>query len=158
MEPAREWLLEYDLCTRCLVYCGANAFRGNIVTRIRIHPGQSIGLALTMAERAVVCDSLVTDDTYIIRIRNAGPDKPEVPFTLDELDDLCGYVAAEANHCKYKKRQRILDGVFKKLEGLLRRYSDVDGEEEMNGLIATGSEESAGETANVLAWIFHGLR
>ena len=95
----------------------------------RIHPGQSIGLPLSETERETICDSLVIPDEYIVRIRDNSA-KQEVPFTLDDLDDFHGYVAAEANHCKYKKRQRILDGVSERINDLLARYTDEDSEQE----------------------------
>jgi hypothetical protein len=46
--------------------------------RIRIHPGQSLGLPLTAAERALIADGLVLDNEYIERVMNAPPDKLEV--------------------------------------------------------------------------------
>ena len=60
------------------------------MARIRLHPGQSVGLPLTDTERKIVCDSLVIPDEYIARIR-ANADKPEVPFTLDGgITESCG--------------------------------------------------------------------
>ena len=100
------------------------------IKRIRIHPGQSVGLPLSDTERKVNCDSFVIPDKYIVRIRNADPEKQEVPFTLDDLDDFSGYVAAEANHCKNKKRKRILDGVSDSINDLLGRYTDEDTEQD----------------------------
>ena len=93
----------------------------------RIHPGQSIGLPLTSAERKLLED-LILDDELIERIRNADPDKPEVPFTLDELDLLAGFVAAEANHTSGKKEQKALDAIFERITELLDRYTDEDND------------------------------
>jgi hypothetical protein len=96
--------------------------------RIRIHPGQSVGLPLTAAERALIADCMVLDTEYIERVTNAPPDKPEVPFTLDELDDLAGHIAFEANHCDKRKRQSALDAIFNKIEKILDTYTDDEDE------------------------------
>ncbi len=96
---------------------------------IRIHPGQSVGLPLSETERETICDSLVIPDEYIVRIR-ANSHKPEVPFTLDDLDDFHGYVASEANHCESKKTQHVLDGVSEKVNHLLALYTDEDSEQD----------------------------
>jgi len=50
-------------------------------------------------------------------------------MTLDELDDFCGYIAAEANHCEAnhcedKKMEKKLDAVFEKIQRLLETYTD----------------------------------
>ena len=47
-------------------------------------------------------------------------------FTLDELDELAGNVAAEANHAKNKVLQEQLDQLCDRIEGVLTRYTDGD--------------------------------
>ena len=90
-----------------------------------IHPGQPIGLPLTPKERNLLIeDGLVIDNTYLDRIKDATGDKHEVPFTLDELDDLAGYVAFEANHAKSKPKQKAFDTVFQKIQHLLETHTD----------------------------------
>ncbi len=55
------------------------------------------------------------------------PNKPPVVhFSLDELDELAGYVAAEANHAKDKKLQKEWDRLFARIEDLLESYTDED--------------------------------
>ena len=63
------------------------------------------------------------DDNCLLVIAGTPVSKP-VMMTLDEIDDLSGYVAAEANHCADKKRQKKLDTVFEKAQDLLDRYTD----------------------------------
>lgn len=73
-------------------------------------------MALSQAERNLLCRStLLIDEGYTQRIREAAPSAP-VPFTVDELDDLAGYVAACANHTRSKKTQDALDVVSEKIE------------------------------------------
>ena len=43
---------------------------------------------------------------------------------LDTIEDLQGYVAAEANHTDDRKLQKALDKVLTKLQGFLDRYDD----------------------------------
>jgi hypothetical protein len=90
-----------------------------------IHPGQSIGLSLTAEERTLLAENiLVLDTAYATRIRDAPANKRQVPFTLDELDDLAGYVAAEANHCESKRKQKVLDGIHSRVQRLLETHTD----------------------------------
>lgn len=47
-----------------------------------------------------------------------------VYYTLDELDNLLGYIAAEANHSHDRKIQEALDDLSDSLEALLDSYTD----------------------------------
>ncbi|MGC9329874.1 MAG: hypothetical protein ACP5I1_19725, partial [Candidatus Hinthialibacter sp.] len=49
-----------------------------------------------------------------------------VQLNLDEADELAGAVAAEANHCQNKKKQKQWDQLFHKVHGLLETYTDED--------------------------------
>ena len=53
-------------------------------------------------------------------------DGVRVLMTLDDIDDLMGYVAAAANHSKTKKLQKELDRLADKLQGYLDRYEEMD--------------------------------
>jgi len=45
-------------------------------------------------------------------------------LSLDDIEDLQGHVAAEANHTRDAKLRNRLDKVFLKLQGFLDRYDD----------------------------------
>jgi hypothetical protein len=45
-------------------------------------------------------------------------------LSLDDIEDLQGHVAAEANHARDAKLRNRLDKVFLKLQGFLDRYDD----------------------------------
>jgi hypothetical protein len=47
-------------------------------------------------------------------------------MSLDDIEEVQGYVAAEANHTKNKKLQRELDRLFDKLQVYLDSYDDQD--------------------------------
>jgi hypothetical protein len=51
-------------------------------------------------------------------IRSA-PRGEEVMLTLSDLEDLVGHVAGEANHAKSERIEKILSGIFEKIEELL---------------------------------------
>ncbi len=44
-------------------------------------------------------------------------------LTLDDLDDLGGYVAAEANHTTDKKLRKKLDAIFFRIQGMLETHT-----------------------------------
>jgi hypothetical protein len=47
---------------------------------------------------------------------------------LDELDELAGYVAAEANHARVKKLEKELRRMYARFAAVLESYTDeVDG-------------------------------
>ena len=45
---------------------------------------------------------------------------------LDDLDDLAGYAAAEANHAKNKKLQKELDKLCHRIGAVLESYTDQE--------------------------------
>jgi hypothetical protein len=51
---------------------------------------------------------------------------PIFRFTLDDLDELAGFVAAEANHAKDKKLQEELDRLYERIQDTLDGYTDED--------------------------------
>ncbi|MEX0610726.1 MAG: hypothetical protein WD738_04685, partial [Pirellulales bacterium] len=69
----------------------------------QIRPDEKVGLKLTQAERTLCVEGLtLLSEQYEEAIRGAAANKP-VMLTLDDLDELGGYVAADANHCEDRK-------------------------------------------------------
>ena len=83
--------------------------------------GESVGVILT-AEVAATLRSLRLIDTdgerLVFRTRTVG-DEIVLAGEEDDLDELIGYVAAEANHEKDRRRQRRLDAAFEVLNEAL---------------------------------------
>ena len=76
--------------------------------RIRIQPNEKVPLELNERERELVLEHTFADEELTNRLRVV-PRKGERPvfrFTLDDLDELGGFVAAEANHTKDKKLRK----------------------------------------------------
>jgi hypothetical protein len=89
-----------------------------------ITPAEAVELKLSAAERKLIVDCLyVMDGRLQDRIRQAARNQ-DVPFTLDELEDLHGNLAFDANHTDDKKRERALDKVLRKIERLLDFYRE----------------------------------
>jgi hypothetical protein len=59
-----------------------------------------------------------------LRIVPKPGESPTYGFNLDDLDELAGYVAAEANHAKNKKLQKELQKLFTCIAAVLE--SDTD--------------------------------
>ncbi|MDP6058836.1 MAG: hypothetical protein QGH33_08085 [Pirellulaceae bacterium] len=117
-----------------------------------IPPGQTVDLTLTRAQRDLICDLPMVEDQVIDRLAISDTAKQAIPFTLDELDDLAGHVAAEANHTPDKRRQRALDRIFKKIERMLGQYTDQDDTHDEVKAIETEEQALAAlvEMANTL--------
>ena len=89
-----------------------------------IAAGETVGLKLSASERKLIVDCLyVMDGVLQDRIRQTPPNQ-DVPFTLDELEDLHGNLAFDANHTDDRKHERALDKVLRKIERLLDVYSE----------------------------------
>lgn len=98
--------------------------------RIRkpVLPGQKVPLTLSTRERELILEHTFADDelTAPLRIVPGFRKATVYSFTLDDLEELAGYVAAEANHAKDKKLQKELDRLFARMETVLESYTDED--------------------------------
>ena len=56
----------------------------------------------------------------------ADNDGMRLEMTLDDIEDLQGYVAAESNHCDDPKLEKKLDAIFDKLQQFLDVHEEKD--------------------------------
>lgn len=92
--------------------------------QVRIKPGEKVDLVLTTTEYKHLREDLSYLDAELDEIlRKAIPGQP-IRMTLDDLDQLAGCVAAEANHTKDRTLAKSLDGVFGKITHLLDKFTD----------------------------------
>jgi len=91
-----------------------------------IQPDEKVPLKLTIAQRKIVLEDLLCLEQDLEEAIRTTPAGKPVMMTLDDLDDFCGHVAAEANHCDDAKKRRILDAVFLKIQKLLEKHSDQE--------------------------------
>ncbi len=59
-----------------------------------------------------------------LRIVRQPGETPVYRFTLDDLDELAGDVAAEANHAKLKKLEKELRRLYARITAVLESYTD----------------------------------
>lgn len=92
--------------------------------RKRIREGQPIEVRMTVEERNLISGHLF-DPEYTDRLRPVSGLSDWVgEYTLDDLEDWLGYIAAEANHTADRKLQRRLDKLYDRLSAIQRSYDD----------------------------------
>lgn len=94
--------------------------------RKRIKPDATLPLELTDRERELILkDSLAPDElTTKLRIVPKRGAPCIVRYTLDEFDELGGYVAFESNHAEDRKLQKEWQRIFNKISDILESYTD----------------------------------
>lgn len=95
------------------------------MTRRRIEEGEFIAVRVTQQDRQLLESLVIGDPEYVARLR-AVPGASDFvgEFTLDDLEDILGHVAAEANHAEDSRRQDELDDLYKRLLRIQRSYDD----------------------------------
>jgi len=122
--------------------------------RKQIKPGQLVDVRLTRQERDLILERTLIDDEMEGHLRGATPRGSNlvVHLTLDDVDDLAGHVAAEANHCSEPRVRRVLDAVYDRLASIEHAFTDEEGPAE------TAVRESKPFTAKqgqYLAYIYY---
>lgn len=94
--------------------------------RKRIRPDEMVPLTLNDRERELILQHTFAGDELTRRLRRAPQTGESLTyhFNLDDLDDLAGYVAAEANHAKDKKMQKRLQALYNRIATLMKSYTD----------------------------------
>ena len=97
--------------------------------RKRIAADEKVALELSDRERDLIMKHTFAGDelTYRLRVVPRPGEPPLYRFTLDDLDELAGYVAAEANHAKVKKLEKELRLLYARIAVVLESYTDEDG-------------------------------
>ena len=92
----------------------------------RIKPGARVAVTFTTRERALVIEHTFAGPELTEPLESAGVVRGRytVQCTLDDIDELLGHVAAEANHTKNKRRQKELDSLHERLQAELESYDD----------------------------------
>jgi repressor LexA len=92
----------------------------------RITPGQRVDFKLTPGERDLIIGRTFIDAELEERLRatQTRGSRLVVRLTLDDVDDLAGHVAAEANHCEEPRVRRALESVYDRLAHIEARFTD----------------------------------
>jgi len=93
--------------------------------RKKIPYGTKLPFTLTLRERDLIRDETFCDPDFA-RFAVVEGKALRVNLSLDDIEEIQGYVAAEANHTKNKKLQKELDRLFANLQGYLDTYDDQD--------------------------------
>jgi hypothetical protein len=103
--------------------------------RIAIRADEAVPLELNQRERDLIISHTFADESLTNRLRVVPQQgqRPVFHFTLDDLDELVGCVAAEANHAKNKVLQEQLDQLCDRIEAVLSRYADADEDDGLAG-------------------------
>ena len=96
------------------------------MNRKYVRPGTRLAVGFSARERDLVVEKAFLDPEIEGALQQAVPagSKIVVNLNLDDIDDLLGCVAAEANHCDDGKVRRVLDAVCDRLSTLLNQFTD----------------------------------
>jgi DNA-binding MarR family transcriptional regulator len=122
--------------------------------RKRIKRGELVDVRLTPQERDLILERTLIDGEMEGRLRGATPRGSNlvVQLALDEVDDLAGHVAAEANHCSEPRVRRVLDAVYDRLANLEHTFTDDGGPAET---IVGESKPFTAKQGQYLAYIYY---
>jgi len=97
-----------------------------VMTRKKIKGGQKVEVRFSPSERVLVLERTFTGPELTTALRRAKLDagKYVVRYTLDDLDELLGFVAAEANHSTDKKLRKDLDALYARVRREMESYDD----------------------------------
>ncbi len=126
----------------------------------RIESGERIPVRLTDRDH-----KLILNHTFIggdlerrIRIAPVGGSGAVVGLTLDDLDDLIGHVAAEANHSKDRRLGRQLDRLWNRLREVEGGHTDKDLPASADSTIAPSKPGYTTKQGQYLAFIHYYTR
>jgi hypothetical protein len=91
-----------------------------------VKPGERIPFAFTRKERDAVLEETFADPSLTDRLKvaEATPRGVQASYTIDEMDELLGFIAAEANHTSDKKVEKLLYALFERLQAKMEAHDD----------------------------------
>jgi hypothetical protein len=89
--------------------------------KIVLEHGQKIMVTFTLKERDLILNCMVLENHIIkmFKIAVIKNNQISIHLTIDELEDLLGYIAAEANHSDDRKLVNRLEKLYDKLDELV---------------------------------------
>jgi len=95
--------------------------------RVRaIQPGERVPVRLSPAQRDLILEHAFIDPELEQRLRVAEAEGASIiaRLTLDDIDELLGSVAAEANHSKDARLRKRLDTIYERLRDVEEAHTD----------------------------------
>ena len=119
-----------------------------------IEPATSLPFSLSVSERDLIAKRALLDPSIEVRLRQAQVSRSSlvVPLTLDDVEDLLGCVAAEANHSTNAKERKLLSAVCSRLAQLLETHTDERAPASNGIALAPAFTEKQGQ---FLAFIYY---
>lgn len=92
----------------------------------KIEPDQPVEVLFTPRERDLILEHTFADGELTDRLRalEVKGTKLVAKYSLEDLDELLGSIAAEANHPPNKKLQKELNSLFVRLQHEMQSYDD----------------------------------
>jgi hypothetical protein len=99
---------------------------GQVKRARRIKPDEKVAVVFTARERQLIIEHTFAGPEVVEPLEQGRPrgGRYTLRLTLDDLDDLLGYVAAEANHSRSKALQKELDTLYERLQAEMESYDD----------------------------------
>lgn len=96
--------------------------------KTRVAPGTVLPLELTDRERELILKHSFAPDELTRQLRILPPpgQPAVVRYTLDDLDDLAGYVASQSNHAKDRKLRKEWERIYVKIAAILESHTDEE--------------------------------
>jgi hypothetical protein len=95
------------------------------MNRRKIQPGDRIMVFMSVRDRDLLEEYMIGDPEYAERLRSASTGRGLAgEYTLDDLEDILGCIAAEANHADDKKLRRELNALYDRLYRIQRTFDD----------------------------------
>lgn len=93
--------------------------------RQKISYGSKLPVYFSEEDLRLVRERTLVDPDFG-RLALAESGKLKLELSLDEIEEVQGYIAAEANHTENMKIQRKLDLLYDKLQRFLDQYDDQE--------------------------------
>ena len=94
-----------------------------MIMKKRIPYGTKLPVKLTLQERDLIRNETLCNPDFA-RFAVIEGKGVILNLSLDDIEEIQGYITAEANHTKNKKLQKELDRIFDKLQVYLDTYDD----------------------------------
>src|SRR5512144_506913 len=117
-----------------------------------IEKDEQVGLRLSLAERKLILEEPIHIHDDLAEPIRSTPTNAPVMLTLDDLDDLAGYIAAEANHTTDKTLRKKLDAIFSKIQDLLEMHSDQEPPRSLKIEDAQREKQLSEQTVQLAEW------
>ena len=94
-----------------------------MIMKKRIRYGTKLPVKLTLQERDLIRNETLCNPDFA-RFAVIEGKGVILNLSLDDIEEIQGYIAAEANHTKSRKLQKNLDRLFSKFQVYLDTYDD----------------------------------